>query len=334
MPSACWDEAARLSCLNGAKLGVIYTRMLWPELDSGINCLFMGFLFERTNFDSEISSKLKEKCKPQNPSLYVVFCRHPGMNWGAKWFDSSAFLTCFSIFSPFWSRGPSEWLRRVGFGLQQLPNLNAGVCFRVSQMTYVWHTLKMINGLREAWKPERQALSSSMDKSSTGLLCSWQGRKGKFPYLMVLLLLLVRQVLLSRNSKYRSIILNYLHCAKEQYFWYKIMKCTVPEQQTGTYCLWFQYTIESMSCLGERLGKVYKVLRALEAQTWAGLVPWLIESWVLPRFSSNCVQTPSCWVFSISTQSSVPQPCSSLCLLQRGGSWPRLGLTTVPAATC
>lgn len=80
MPSACWDEVARLSCLNGAKLGVIYTGMLWPELDSGINCLFMGFLFERTNFDSEISSKLKEKCKPQNPSLCVVFCRHPGMN--------------------------------------------------------------------------------------------------------------------------------------------------------------------------------------------------------------------------------------------------------------
>lgn len=87
----------------------------------------------------------------------------------------------------------------------------------------------MISGLREAGEPERQALSSSMDKSSTGLLFFWQGRKGKFLYIMVLLLLLVGQFLLSRFPKYGSIILSSPHCAKEQYFWYKIMKCTVPE---------------------------------------------------------------------------------------------------------
>lgn len=235
-------------------------------------------------------------------------------------------------------RGPSEWLRRAGLGSRN-PNYSSfpiwiWVCFSASQMTHTWHTLKMSSGLREAWKTERQALSSSMDKSSTGLLCFWQGRKGKFLYLMVLLLFLVGQFLLSRNSKYRSIILNSLHCAKEQYFWYKITKCTVPEQQTsipcpGIYWLSFQCTVESMngSRGSERFGKGYKAPQR----------PWKCRhelawchGWVVcPGFPSNCVQTPSCWMFSISTQSSVPQPCSSLCLLQK-----RWELTQAGAESC
>lgn len=112
----------------------------------------------------------------------------------------------------FWEQKPQP---------QQLPNLNARVCFSASQMSHMRHTLKMIDGLSEAGKPERQALSPSMHKSSTGLVCFWQGRKGKFLHLTVLLLFLVGQFLLSRYPKYRSVILNSLCCAKEQYFWYK-----------------------------------------------------------------------------------------------------------------
>lgn len=73
------------------------------------------------------------------------------------------------------------------------------------------------------------------------------------------------------------------------------MKCTVPD-------------IHTRHRSSERLGKGYTVPGAMKAWTWAGLVPWLIESWVLPLgFPTNCVQTPSCWVLPTATQSSAEE---------------------------